>query len=73
MSEFGGGKFREEVLSAGLTVAKAWEMLHDSATVGKLDTEAYLELCLRAGYSQEASQRAAKEWANRRLDAEMKI
>ena len=62
-----GGPFAEMVLFDLLSVAKAWEMLHDAETVGKLDTEKYLDLCLAAGYSREASERAARDWGAERL------
>lgn len=68
MSEFGSGAFRENLLFAGLQIAKAWEMLN-SGTIGHLDTKAYMQLCRAAGLSEEVVQKAGTDWANRRLDA----
>jgi len=62
-----GGPFAEMLLEDLLGTARAWEMLHDPEVTGGLDTEAYLGLCLAAGYSQTASQKAAKEWGLKRL------
>jgi len=50
-----------------LSVAQAWKMLHDPEVVGRMETEKYLDLCLAAGYSQEASERAAREFGLERL------
>ena len=71
MSEFGVGKFREELLFAGLNVAKAWEMLHDPKVIGGLNTKAYMQLCRDAGYSEESVQKAGTDWYNKRLDAKL--
>ncbi len=62
-----GGQFAEEIAFDLLSTAQAWRMLHDPATVGNLNAEAYLDLCLDAGYGREASEKAAGEWALRRL------
>ncbi len=57
---------------AGLQIAKAWELLN-SGKIGHLDTNAYMELCRAAGYSEAVVQKAGNEWANRRLDAGAKM
>lgn len=71
MSQVGSGTFREELLFAGLQVAKAWEMLHDPKVTGNLKTDSYMQLCRDAGYSEEVAQKAGTAWANKRLDAEL--
>ncbi len=55
------------VLDRTLAYVEAYEMLHDPEVVGKLNTEAYLDLCLAAGYGKEASERAARDWGVNRL------
>ena len=56
---------------AGLNIAKAWEMLHDPTVCGKLNTEAYMNLCRDAGYGEDAVQKAGTAWKNKRLDANL--
>lgn len=73
MSEFGSGAFREELLFAGLKTAQAWEMLHDGEVVKHLKTEAYMQLCRDAGYSEDAVQKAGNSWANKRLDGGLEL
>jgi hypothetical protein len=51
-----------------LDTAKAWEMLHDPDIVPNLKADPFYELCLRAGYSEDAAQKAATAHANHRLD-----
>jgi len=46
---------------------RAWELLNDPQHAGGLNAEGILELCKAAGYSEEASQQAAKERALARL------
>lgn len=71
MTEFGEGAFREELLFDGLSVAKAWDMLHDPKIVGKMNAEAYMNLCRDAGYSEYAVQKAGTAWQNKILDAKL--
>ena len=47
---------------------QANRMLTDPAIVGGMDTEAYLSLLKAAGYSEETAQKAASDWAFRRLE-----
>jgi hypothetical protein len=44
-------------------------MLSDPKVVGNLKSEAYMDLCRDAGYSEDAVQKAGNMWANKRLDA----
>lgn len=71
MTEFGAGAFREELLFSGLTVKKAWEMLHEPTICGKLDTAGYMQLCRDAGYGEDAVQKAGTAWRNKRMDANL--
>ncbi len=73
MSEFGRGKFFEELQFAGLTVSQAWDMLHDPVVCGKLDTKSYMQLCRDAGYPEAAVQKAGTAWANKRLDNGLEV
>ena len=68
-----GGAFAKDVLFDSLNVVQAWEMLHDSNVVGNLNTEEYYDLCLAAGYSEEASQRAARDWGLKRLRKDLPV
>lgn len=61
------------VLSDLANVKRAWQALNDPKIVGGLNTEQYLELCLAAGYSQEVSEKAACDWANKRLESGLPI
>ena len=71
MNEFGSGAFREELLFAGLRIVNAWRMLNTPSIVGKLKSKEYQELCLDSGMSKEAAEKAANDWANKRLDANL--
>ena len=53
--------------------AQAWERLRDPHYSSKLDTVELYELMIQAGYSVEVAEEAAKERANARLDARMKM
>jgi hypothetical protein len=55
------------VMMDSVSVVRAFRMLHDPDYVGGMNTENYLELCKAAGYSEESSQKAASEWAVKRL------
>ena len=68
-----GGAFAEMLLMDGLAVAQAWQMLHDPNVCGKLDMEAYLDLCIAAGYSKRAAEKAACEWGFKRLSKGMEV
>lgn len=68
-----GGAFAELVLTDLMKVGRAWDMLHDPEIVGALNMEEYLDLCLEAGYSQEASQAAAKEWGLKRMRKDLPV
>ena len=57
------------ILDDGLNAAMAWGMLHNPEVARELTTESYLELCKAAGYGEDASQRAAKEWGFKRIAA----
>lgn len=46
---------------------RAYNLLHDPQVGGSLDAESVLELCRQAGYSEEASQRAAAQRAESRM------
>ena len=61
------------VMFDGLQTARAWDMLHDQNVVGGLDTEGYLDLCMAAGYPKDVAQKAANEWANKRLSKDLPI
>jgi hypothetical protein len=58
---------------SGLNTARAFKMLHDPEYVGNLNTEAYLDLCLAAGYSQEASEKAAADWGFKRIKSGLNL
>ena len=62
-----GGQFAETLLDDGLVTARAWEMLHTPAIVHALDMDGYKELCMRAGYGEAASERAAARHGLQRL------
>lgn len=49
-----------------LETVHAYDALH-SSEAGRLDAEAVLELCRAAGYSEEASQKAARQRALERM------
>jgi len=68
VTEFGRGAFWEELLFAGLRIAKAWEMLN-GGKIGHLNAEQYMHLCRDAGYEEVAVQKAGTAWANKILDA----
>lgn len=46
----------------------AYRLLHDPKVAGDLTMGQVLELCQRAGYSREASERAAAEQGRARMD-----
>lgn len=48
---------------------QAWERLNNPEYSSKLSMEAFYELLLEAGYSEEAAQKAANERGWSRLDA----
>jgi hypothetical protein len=50
--------------------ARAWDRLHDPEYSGGLNKDAFYELCKAAGYSEEASQKAAAErgWERAKRD-----
>lgn len=54
-----------------LETARAYSMLHDPQVAPNLRAEQFLELAKRAGYSEDAAQKAATAHANRRLDQEL--
>lgn len=54
-----------------LQTGRAYDMLHDPNVGGSLKSDDFLSLCRRAGYSEEAAQKAATERANQRLDRNM--
>lgn len=60
--------FTEDVLFGALRTAKAWEMVNDPKATSEMDSEGLLELCKAAGYSEDASQKAATDRANARMD-----
>jgi hypothetical protein len=62
-----GGAFAMLLMEDGQKYINSWKLLHNPEVVGNLNMEEYLDLCLDAGYSQEASQRAAKDWGLKRL------
>ena len=64
--------FTEEVLFGALKTAKAWEMVNDPKSSGEFNSETFLELCREAGYSEDASQKAATIRANARMDVGLK-
>lgn len=66
-----GGQFAQDVLWDCLHGAKAWETLHDRDALRGVDMEGMLELCLAAGYSREASEKAAREWGLKRMEKDM--
>lgn len=55
------------LMEDGMGYIQAWKMLNDPDVVGHLDMEEYKKLCLDAGYSEEASEKAAADWGLRRL------
>lgn len=48
---------------------QAWRNLQDPKCAGDLDANGVLHMCRTAGFSEEASQDAAKKRAEQRLDA----
>lgn len=54
-----------------LDACHAYEALHDPQVAGALNSEQYLDLALKAGYHEEAAQRAATRRANDRLALEL--
>ena len=62
------GQFREDVAFEALNTAKAWDMLHDPEVTRDMRTTDFMDLCRRAGYGEDATQKAGKSWANGRLD-----
>ena len=48
----------------------AYRMLHDPQIGGQAGAEQVLELCKAAGYCEDAAQKAARQRADQRLDAE---
>ena len=75
MNDFGGsiGVFRDELAQWCHRTAKAWDMLHDPKITERMNTESYMELVRAAGYDEDAVQKAAKDWANKRLDAGLDV
>jgi hypothetical protein len=64
--------FEESVLFAALEKeVSAWDILHDPKASGELNAEQVLELCIQAGYGEEAAQKAAVRRANQRLDRDL--
>lgn len=54
----------------GLAVnATAWKTLQDPQANGNLTADGVLHLCRAAGYTEKASQEAARARANQQLDA----
>lgn len=68
-----GGAFAEMLLMDGLSVAKAWDVLHDPETASQLDTEQYYETCLAAGFSKAAAEKAACDWGLQRLRSDRPV
>lgn len=62
--------FEEEVLFACLPSVHAWRMLHDPQAAGNLDAEGMYDLCLAAGFSEEAALSASKDRELSRLRRE---
>ncbi|MBX9682123.1 MAG: hypothetical protein K2X38_25475 [Gemmataceae bacterium] len=65
------GQFAQDVLWDCLHGAKAWESLHDPQVTQNLDMEGMLNLCLAAGYGQEASEKTAREWGLKRMSKDL--
>ncbi len=61
--------FEADVLFELAHNVQAWRILQDPKASGELDAEGILQLCKAAGYSEKASQEAAKQRADQRLDA----
>jgi hypothetical protein len=61
--------FGADVLALTMRKTRAWELLNDPDYCGTLGMVDLYDLMLRAGYSEDAAQRAANERGNRRLDA----
>jgi hypothetical protein len=57
----------------GLQIAMAWQMLHDPNVTQHLNADAYYDLCIKAGYTEEMSQKAARDWGNKRLAADVPV
>jgi hypothetical protein len=62
-----------ELLEDGMNIMQAWKMLNDPDVVGHLNTEEYYQLCLDAGYSKEASEKAAASWGLKRLRKDLPV
>jgi hypothetical protein len=60
--------FTEAVLTRTLQTVTAREQLENPSYAGMLDAEQFYELCVRAGYDEQTSQKAANHRANARLD-----
>ena len=54
-------------------VAKSWEMLHDPKIAGQMNSEEYRKLCLAAGYSVTMADKAAADWALKRLRKDLPV
>ncbi len=59
------------MLFDALEAVTAWRVLHDPKASGEMDADGILELCKQAGYSEEASQKAAEARANARMDRDL--
>jgi hypothetical protein len=63
--------FTEEVLDMALESARAYEWVNTPSIASSLTADGMLELCRKAGYSEESSQKAATNQANARMDRDM--
>lgn len=52
----------------GLDTSQAWRLLNDPSVAESIGTEAYMDLCRQAGYSEYQTQKAGCRWAAARLD-----
>ncbi len=60
--------FESKVLFRLANKVQSWRLLHDPQASGQMDPGQILELCKSAGYTEEASQKAATMRADQRLD-----
>lgn len=60
------------VLWDGMIQARAWGRLNSPNESGMLDMEGMFDLCMEAGYSKEAAEKAANVRGNARMDQNLK-
>lgn len=51
----------------------AWHALQNPEVGGRMDPDQILDLCRRAGYTEEAAQKAASQRAEERLDSQVPL